>query len=121
MTGSENFFVTYLHPELFFLNDSVINAFVLPYTGMLYFIISLKSFVEGYLSPIVITLQVIINFVFLVVLVTFYFSYYTNSVKDENIVDQDFLIAAMSVEAEEEIASIDDSAMSLFLLIYIFG
>jgi len=119
--SQENIFITYLHPELFFINDSIVNTLVLPFTGMLYFAISLKSTVESYISPIFSILQVIIGFVFFILFIMLYFSYYTNSVKEENTIDQDFLVSAMTVEAEEEIASIDDSAMSLFLLIYIFG
>jgi len=121
MASYENFFLTYIHPELFFINDSVTNTFVLPFTTMFYFTISLKTVIESYVSPIFIAFQMILGLFFVLILITFYFSYYNSSVKDENTVDQDYLIAAMTVEAEEEIASIDDSAMSLFLLVYIFG
>ena len=68
-----------------------------------------------------IVMNIILNTSAVLLLISFYFSYYTNSTKDENTIDQDYLVAAMSVEAEEEIASIDDLSLSLFLLIYLFA
>jgi uncharacterized membrane protein len=68
-----------------------------------------------------IILNIILSTSAVLLLIAFYFSYYNNSTKDENTIDQDYLVASMSVEAEEEIASIDDISITLFLLIYLFA
>jgi hypothetical protein len=49
-----------------------------------------------------------------------YFSYYNSSTKEENTIDHDFLIANATVEAEEEIGSLDDMLLSILILSYIF-
>lgn len=121
VNGSESSFLGYIHPELCFINDSVISTLILPFTSSLYFVLSNDYFSECYASPVFIILNVILNTSAMLLLVAFYFSYYNNSSKDENTIDQDYLVAAMSVEAEEEIASIDDISITLFLLIYLFA
>jgi len=121
VNGSESSFLGYIHPELCFINDSITNTLILPFTSSLYFVLTNDYFSECYVSPMFIVMNIILNTSAVLLLISFYFSYYTNSTKDENTIDQDYLVAAMSVEAEEEIASIDDLSLSLFLLIYLFA
>jgi hypothetical protein len=55
------------------------------------------------------------------ILVAFFFSYYSSLTKDEVAVDADFLISSATVEAEKEIGSMDDMIMGCIVLVYIFG
>lgn len=114
-------FISYIHPELSIINDNIVTTLVNPYISSFAFIIASNLFVESFLSPISIVITTIILFFFLVLLISLYFSHYSSSVKEENTIDQDYLVAAMSIEAEEEIASIDDTSLVLVLLVYIFG
>lgn len=112
---------TYLHPELSIINDSVINTLSVPYLSSFYFILMNNLVNESYVNPIANTLTIIVLFFFLTMFVGLYFSHYNSSTKEENTIDHDYLLAAMTVEAEEEIASIDDTSLVLILLVYIFG
>lgn len=111
----------YLHPELFFINDSVMNSILLPLVTAIYFSLENNIIGESYINPIFVLINLVLSFYAVLLLITFYFSYYNNSTKDENTLDQDFMTFALTVEAEEEIASIDDISLSFFLLIFIFG
>jgi len=121
MSVNTNSFSRYFHPELYFVNDSVVNTLVLPYTSHILFSMKNNIMTESYMSPVFLLINLFINAYIILLLIVFFFSYYNNSSKDENTVDQDYLVAAMTVEAEEEIASIDDMAVSLFLLVFIFS
>jgi len=49
-----------------------------------------------------------------------YFVYFNTSSKEDNIADHDFLAMNVTIEAEEEIGSMDDILMSLAILIFLF-
>jgi hypothetical protein len=51
----------------------------------------------------------------------FYFSFYSSSVKEESLIDLDHALWNMTVEAEEEIASMDDILMAFIVIFYVFG
>jgi hypothetical protein len=53
--------------------------------------------------------------------VSFYFSFYSSSSKEEATIDADYLSASITVESEKEIGSIDDMLMPSIVLIYTFG
>jgi hypothetical protein len=50
-----------------------------------------------------------------------YFNYFTTSVKEESIIDHDYLIFNATVDAEEEIGSTDDIIFGFLIFFYIFG
>lgn len=111
----------YVHPELLYVNDSVLNSMILPFTSAFFFAMKNNIMNENYLNPVFILMNLLFNVYCLIILLTFCFSYYNHYTKDENTLDQDFMVAAMTIEAEEEIASIDDLSLSLFLLVFIFS
>jgi len=67
------------------------------------------------------SLQFLFIVLFASVLISFYFSYFTSSVREENLVDADYLAASGTVEAEKEISSLDDVLLGLVVVIYVFG
>jgi hypothetical protein len=65
--------------------------------------------------------QFLFIIMFATILISFYFSYFTSSVKEENLIDADYLAASGTVEAEKEIGSLDDILLGLVVIIYVFG
>jgi hypothetical protein len=49
-----------------------------------------------------------------------YFSYFNNLNTEDNIVDHDYLAFNVTIEAEEEIGSMDDMLLTSVILLYIF-
>jgi len=114
-------FFSYLHPEFYFMHENFINSYVLPYTSSLNFLVKNFDTIESCTNFIYIVLQVAFCSMFVLLLLAFFFSFYNNSTTDENTIDQDYLVAAMTVESEEEIASVDDMSSTLFLLVFLFS
>jgi hypothetical protein len=52
---------------------------------------------------------------------TLYFDFYTNSEKEDSIIDNDFLMMLTMMDAEEEIASLDDIIYGFATLFYVFA
>jgi hypothetical protein len=53
--------------------------------------------------------------------ISFYFSFYSSSVKEESTIDADYLAASSTVEAEKELGSLDDMILGVLIIAYIFG
>jgi hypothetical protein len=64
--------------------------------------------------------QFIFIFGIVLFLIITYFNYYVNYNTDENIVDHDYLTYNVTIEAEEEIGSMDDMLLTSVILLYIF-
>lgn len=60
-----------------------------------------------------------IYFLVIFFLITF-FTYFNNPNSEDNIVDHDYLSYNVTVEAEEEIGSMDDMLLTSVILLYIF-
>jgi len=56
-----------------------------------------------------------------VIFLIFYFNDFSSSTKEEGTIDADYLAAALLVESEKEIGSMDDMILALIFLLYIFG
>jgi len=108
------------HPEYIFIFKNILFSYYNLYSTNLY--ISNQNFFlnESFLSPIMMFPQtILIYFLVLLFLVT-YFSYFNNSVSEDNIVDHDYLAYNVTIEAEEEIGSMDDMVLTSVILLYIF-
>lgn len=110
-----------LHPELPFVDCSVVNAYVLPYTSEIFTTIFTFAKKEGLFDLMSIAFDLVVYGYFVCMFVVFFMSYYLNSTTDENTIDQDFFASSLSVEAEEEIASIDDISLGLVFFVLLFG
>lgn len=113
--------ILYIHPETYFFIPSQDNAHALTYTSSLFESIYSQALTEGYLSPIFMMLDVFLFTYVIAMFVVLYFSYYTSSTTDETTIDQDFFVATATVEAEEEITSIEDISLTMIVLIFVFG
>jgi len=77
--------------------------------------------VEAITSPIIMIPQFLILVYSALIFISFYFNYFVTSTKEESIVDNDYLISSVTVEAEKEITAFDDIILAVIILIYIFG
>jgi len=58
---------------------------------------------------------------FILIFISFYFNYFSNSLKEEVTLDADFLVSSTTVEAEKEITAFDDMILGFVILVYLFG
>lgn len=108
------------HPEYFFISDYIVKTFILPFSSNIDNIIYVLNDEENFLNPVLILPHLIVISMFVMFFISLYFSYYNSSVREENTIDHDYLIANATVEAEEEIGSLDDMLLSILILSYIF-
>jgi hypothetical protein len=109
------------YPELTFVQSAVVNEYVLPFTTPFFAALYNPIIQEG-MSFILFDLTAYLLCAFVVVqFLTFLFSFYDNPNSNDNTVDSDYLVSSMTVESEEEIASVDDLSLGLYLLVFLFG
>ena len=108
------------HPEYYFIYKSYLNEFYQNYFTNLYLSIYLLNINESYLTPIMMLPQFLFIFILVLFLLLTYFNYYTNYNTEDNIVDHDYLTYNVTIEAEEEIGSMDDMLLTSVILLYIF-
>lgn len=108
------------HPEYFFISDYIVKTLIIPFSSNIDNIIYVMNDEENFLNPVLILPHLIVIAMFVMFFIAMYFSYYNSSVKEENTIDHDYLIANATVEAEEEIGSLDDMLLSILILSYIF-
>ena len=109
------------YPELSFVEPGIIKDYVLPFTTPLYATLINSVIVEAYSFIFIDLLSYLVCAFVIVQFIMFLFSFYENPNTDESTMDSDYLISAMTVESEEEIASIDDLSLGLYLLVFLFG
>lgn len=107
-------------PEFIFLGNSLFKGFVLPFTSQIDTLIFSMYDYENTTNPVILVPHFLLYWLFVFYFFYIFFSYYSSSVKEESIIDHDFLIANVTVEAEEEIGSIDDILIGSSLLVFIF-
>ena len=113
-------FVLY-HPEILFFKNQIINNYFFDFLTDINISAVQQIETQSFLSPIMLFPQLLfigyIGFIF----VSFYFSFYSSSSKEESTIDSDYLIASITVESEKEIGSMDDIIMTLIIVVYVFG
>lgn len=111
----------YYYPELMFIFNNNVMDYILP------FITTIRPVIKNILNNEVVFSAVMLFPQYITVLFgvglmfMLYFNYYTSMTKEENIVDQDFLIFNATVDAEEEIGSLDDILFGFLIFFYIFA
>lgn len=109
------------HPEALLLKEGIKNSFLNPYVTT-YFtpIFSLLTH-DSILLPVMLLPQFILVIMLIALGISFYFAYFTTANKEENLIDQDYMLANITIEAEEEIASWEDLIIVVVVVAYIFG
>jgi hypothetical protein len=118
--NSENSLSLLTCPELFFISDYFLKNLIVPFSTEIDTVIYSMSDEETYLYTALVFPHLLVIGVIVLFFVMLYFSYYNSAVKEEVTIDHDYLIASATVEAEEEIGSLDDMFMSLLIFCYIF-
>ncbi len=113
-------FVIY-HPEVIFFKNQIINNFFFDFLSDIN--VSAIQYLDSqsFLTPIMLFPQLLFIAYIAFLFVSFYFSFYSSSSKEEATIDADYLSASITVESEKEIGSLDDMLMPSIVLIYTFG
>lgn len=108
------------HPEInYFYNNAILDV-IAPYISKIQFVIELETLNEGIILIPFVLLDLIWKIALFSIFVSFFMHWYNITVNSEN-VDSDFLVNSLSIESEEEIASIDDTVLLLIVIFFIFG
>ena len=109
------------HPEVIFLKNQIINNYYFDFLADIN--ISAIQYLDSqsFLTPIMLFPQLLFIMYIGFLFVSFYFSFYSSSSKEESTVDADYLSASITIESEKEIGSLDDMLMPSIVFIYTFG
>jgi hypothetical protein len=118
--SNDSTYIFIYNPELLFLKKQLISAY-LPYLSNLFFILNENTLVESFSSPIIMVPQFLFLVYSALIFISFYFNYFLTPTKEESLIDNDYLINSMTVEAEKEITAFDDMILAVIILIYTFG
>lgn len=109
------------HPEIMIVSDEINNKYIKLYNSYLTSVVGLMINNESFLSVGLLLPQLLIIVWLLTLGIMFYFSFYSSSVKEESLIDLDHAFWNVTIEAEEEIASMDDILMAFIVIFYVFG
>jgi len=114
--------VAYIYqPELLMIKNYIFkkfySSFYTDYRLSIYDMVDQESF----RTPLMLLPQLLLVIYTAMILISFYFSYYFSSVKEESTVDSDYLAASVTIESEKELGSIDDMLLCILLIVYVFG
>jgi len=118
--SSDSTYIFIYNPELLFLKKQLLVDY-LPFISNLFFILNEGILVESINSPIIIIPQFFFLTYSALIFISFYFNYFLTPTKEESLIDNDYLINSMTVEAEKEITAFDDMILATIILIYVFG
>jgi len=108
------------HPEYYLIFKGYFMSFYNSYLTNIYASIYLLIINESFITPVMLMPQFMIIFFIVLLFLLVYFSYYNNANIEDNIVDHDYLTFNVTIEAEEEIGSMDDMLLTSVILLYIF-
>lgn len=108
------------HPEHKYVYNSALVDFVLPYLSKVRFLVESETSYENVILIPFIVLDIFWKIALFGIFVSFLMHWYNVSVNSNN-VDSDFLVNSLTIESEEEIASIDDTVLLLVVVFFIFG
>lgn len=108
------------HPEYYLIFKNYSLNFYYNYFSNFYVSLYSLNISESFLTPVMIIFQFFFIFLLILGFLMVYFNYYGSVSSEENLIDHDYLIFNITIEAEEEIGSIDDMLLSSVILLYIF-
>lgn len=121
LASKDSSLVLIYHPELSFFKNKLLSNYYLNYLTDLNFSIYELIEQESFITPVMLIPQLLFMIYLATLLISFYFSFYSSSVKDESTIDADYLAATSTVEAEKELGSLDDMILGILVIAYIFG
>lgn len=121
LSSRESTLLLVYHPELDFVRESAIKEYYFLFLSNIAFSLYELTISETFYNPIILIPQLLLLFLFVVVFISFYFSYFSTANNEEVTIDSDYLVSSLVVEAEKEISSFDDMLLGFIILIYVFG
>jgi hypothetical protein len=114
-------FSTFLefHPEYYLIFKNYVVDYSYYFTNF-YVSIFLLNVSESFVTPVMYIFQFVLIIASVTLFLINYFNYYNLLSSDETIIDHDYLVVNITIEAEEEIGSIDDMLLASVILLYIF-
>ena len=116
----ENKNIFLFHPEYFLIFKNIIFYYYEFFLSNLYLSNYNLNINESYISSSLMVIQLLLVYFLVIIFLIVYFSYYNNYNSEDNTVDHDYLIYNVTIEAEEEIGSLDDMLLTSVILLYIF-
>jgi hypothetical protein len=108
------------HPEYYLIFKNYSNSYYYDFFSNFYVSLYSLNITESFLTPVMIIFQFFLIFFLILGFLMVYFNYYGSVSSEENLIDHDYLIFNITIEAEEEIGSIDDMLLASVILLYIF-
>lgn len=121
MSGKDSALFVIYHPEVIFFKNQLLNNYFFDFLADMN--VSAIQYLDSqsFLTPIMLFPQLLFITYLGFLFVSFYFSFYSSSSKEEATVDADYLSASITIESEKELGSIDDILMPSIIIIYTFG
>lgn len=117
---SSNIIFTLEHPEMHYYYASSQAADSYFYSSLLDFALEHDYLVEFLSSFVLIFFDLLLKLSLCCALIFYLISLYTNN-STSNAIDIELLINSLTIESEEEIASIEDTVILLIIILFIFG
>jgi hypothetical protein len=108
------------HPEYYLIFKNYSTRYYYDFFSNFYVSLYSLNITESFLTPVMIVFQFFFIFFLILGFLMVYFNYYGSVSSEENLIDHDYLIFNITIEAEEEIGSIDDMLLASVILLYIF-
>lgn len=121
LASKDSSLVFIYQPELLIIKESIFNKFYTQYFSAYRVSIYDNIDQESFRTPLMLLPQLLLVIYASFLLISFYFSFYFSSVKEESTIDADYLAASITVESEKELGSIDDLLLCLIIIVYTFG
>jgi len=121
LSSKESSIVYIYHPELLLVKNIIFNQFYNMYFTTYRISIYDNIAQESFRTPIMLIPQLLFMLYAVFLLLSFYFSFYFSSVKEESTIDADYLSSSITVESEKELGSIDDLLLCFVVIVYTFG
>jgi hypothetical protein len=118
--STDSTYIFIYNPELLFIKKQLLLDYS-KFFSNLFFILNENTLIESFSSPIFILPQFFFLVYSALIFISFYFNYFLTPTKEESLIDNDYLINSMTVEAEKEITAFDDMILATIVLIYVFG
>lgn len=118
--GDQMIFIYYFHPELFHEMSNAVADFHLPFMSIIRPVLSVMMN-ENVMLALTLFPQYLLLLGICAAFFVLYMNYYSGNTTEENVIDHDFLLANATLDAEEEIGSLDDILFGFVIFFYVFS
>ena len=109
------------HPEFGYMKRTGYTNFLAQFGADLHFFIADNLQTYSLLLPISLLMQVFTLGYVLFMFIALFFSFFTNSTKEEGAVDAEFAVGNLTIEAEKELFAAEDAKYLVIMFVTLFG